>query len=180
MIRYIRSNIVWERAFMRSILPISAILLTSCAAAAPPPETSACAATAEPWRDARDLASGRDAAGAGDARFAAGEAVRLSLHPDGEVAYRTLPQGAGEAASFGGMASVTIEQAGLYRVGLSEPVWVDVVRDGKPAETVRFGAGPACSGIRKAVSFVLQPGPHTVEISGGTIAKVGVIVERMP
>ena len=78
------------------------------------------------------------------------------------------------------MASVTIEQAGLYRVGLSEPVWVDVVRDGKPAETVRFGAGLACSGIRKAVSFELQPGPHTVEISGGTIAKVGVIVERMP
>lgn len=164
---------------MRSILPVFAIFLASCATSAPP-QAETCAAPAEPWRDARAIASGRDAAGADEARFAPGEAVRLSLHPDGEVAYLTLPQGAGEAASFGGMASIAIESAGLYRVGLSEPVWVDVARDGAPAEAVRFGPGPACSGIRKAVSFDLQPGTHAIEISGGEIGTVGVIVERMP
>lgn len=140
----------------------------------------ACASVAEPWQEARTIASARDAAGAAQAPFAVGEAVRLALHPDGEVSYVTLPKGEGEAASFGGMASFTIEQAGTYRVGLSEPVWVDVVQDGKPAATVRFGPGPACSGIRKAVSFTLTPGRHVIEISGGTTAAAGVIVERLP
>jgi hypothetical protein len=106
--------------------------------------------------------------------------VRLSLHPDGEVAYVTLPQGEGETDSFGGMASFTVEQAGTYRVGLSEPVWVDVVEGGKPTEAVRFGPGPACSGIRKTVSFALEPGIHIIEISGSTTDEAGVLVERLP
>jgi len=97
-----------------------------------------------------------------------------------EVASLTLPKGEGEAASFGGMAGFTVDQAGAYRVSLSEPVWVDVVEDGKPAATLRFGPGPACSGIRKAVSFDLTPGPHVLEISGATVAEVGVLIERLP
>jgi len=126
------------------------------------------------------VASASDAARAAQARFATGEPVRLLLLPDGEVTYLTLPKGEGEAASFGGMASFTVEQAGTYRVGLSEPVWVDVVEDGKPAETLRFGPGPACSGIRKAVSFELKPGVHVLEISGGKTPEAGVLVERLP
>lgn len=143
-------------------------------------QPATCATVAEPWRAPRAITSARDAAGAAQASFAIGEAVRLALHPDGEVAYVTLPKGEGEAGSFGGMASVAAEQAGTYRVGLSEPVWVDVVQDGKPAETVRFGPGPACSGIRKAVSFALGRGLHVIEISGGTVAEAGLIVERLP
>ncbi len=164
------------------ILTPMALLSAGASASAQDRETppQACASVAEPWKVPRAIASARDAAGAVQAPFAIGEAVRLSLHPDGEVAYVTLPKGEGEAASFGGMNSFTVEQAGTYRVGLSEPVWVDVVRDGKPAETVRFGPGPACSGIRKAVSFELEPGPHVLEISGGTTAETGVIVERLP
>ncbi len=164
-----------------SLMPI-ALLSASVSASAQEQgaPAEACATIAEPWRAPREIAAARHAAGAAQARFAVGEAVRLALHPDGEVAYLTLPKGEGEAASFGGMASFAVEQAGTYRVGLSEPVWVDVVQDGKPAETVRFGPGPACSGIRKAVSFTLAPGPHVIEISGGTTATAGVIVERLP
>lgn len=78
------------------------------------------------------------------------------------------------------MASFTVEQPGTYRVGLSEPVWIDVVVDGAPAATLRFGPGPACSGIRKAVSFGLRAGSHVLEISGATIAEAGVLIERLP
>lgn len=168
---------------MRTIVLASIALLSAFASASAQdsaPQPLACENVAEPWKAARDLASARDAAEAAQAPFAVGEAVRLTLHPDGEVAYLSLPKGEGEATSFGGMASFTVDQAGTYRVGLSEPVWVDVVEDGKPAETVRFGQGPACSGIRKAVSFALRPGPHVLEISGGTIAEAGVLVERLP
>ena len=165
---------------MRCPVLVPIVLLCASAGAPAQEQPQACASVAEPWQAARAVASALDAAGAAEAGFAAGEAVRLALHPDGEVANLTLPKGEGEAASFGGMASFTVEQAGTYRVGLSEPVWVDVVRDGRPAETVRFGPGPACSGIRKAVSFALQPGPHVLEISGGTGAEAGVLVERVP
>lgn len=168
------------RTFVLALMVVLFCVSTAASAQETQAQPQACATTAEPWKAPRAIAAARDAAGAAQAPFAMGEAVRLTLHPDGEVAYVTLPKGEGEAASFGGMASFTIEEAGTYRVGLSEPVWVDVVQDGKPAETVRFGPGPACSGIRKAVSFALRPGPHVIEISGGTTAEAGVIVERIP
>lgn len=163
------------------VLSLMALLCAGAAASAQqqPAQPQACETVAEPWKAPRAIPSARDAAGAVQAPFAVGEPVRLALHPDGEVAYVTLPQGEGEAASFGGMASFTVEQPGTYRVGLSEPVWVDVARDGKPAATVRFGPGPACSGIRKAVSFALRPGAHVLEISGSTIPEAGVLVERV-
>jgi hypothetical protein len=164
---------------MHKVTLLLLVFISACASASGQ-EQPACASIAEPWKAPRAIASTRDATGAAQAPFAVGEPVRLSLHPDGEVAYLTLPQGEGEAASFGGMASFTVEQAGTYRVGLSEPVWVDVVQDGKPAETVRFGPGPACSGIRKAVSFDLRQGMHVLEVSGGTLPETGVLVERLP
>lgn len=154
------------------------ILLTGGARAAEQPQ-EACATVAEPWRDARNLRAASDRPGLDGARFTPGEAVLFALRPDGEVAYLTLPQGAGEAASFGGLASFSIARAGTYRVGLSEPVWVDVAQDGKPAETVRFGPGPACSGIRKAVVFDLEAGEHVLELSGGTENTVGVLIESV-
>jgi hypothetical protein len=152
------------------------MLLGDGARAAEPPQ-EACAAVAEPWHHARNLRAASDRPGLEGVRFAPGEAVLFELRPDGEVAYLTLPRGEGEAASFGGLAAFSIERAGAYRVGLSEPVWVDVAQDGKPAETVRFGPGPACSGIRKAVVFDLETGEHVLELSGGTENTVGVLIE---
>lgn len=163
---------------MRSITVLCALLLAGCASASAQPEQQACANVAEPWRASRVASSARDAEEAAKVRFSVGEAVRLSLHPDGEVAYVTLPQGEGEPESFGGLASFTIEQAGIYSVGLSQPIWVDVARNGKPAEAIRFGPGPACSGIRKAVAFELRPGPHILELSGSTEREVGILVAR--
>lgn len=152
------------------------MLLTDGARAAEPPQEP-CATVAEPWHDARNLLAASDRAGLDGVRFTPGEAVRFELRPDGEVAYLTLPQGAGEAASFGGLAGFSITQAGAYRVGLSEPLWVDVAQGGRPAGTVRFGPGPACSGIRKAVVFHLEAGEHVLELSGGTENTVGVLIE---
>lgn len=165
---------------MKRAMPLLALVLAGCASAAAQPEQQACASVAEPWRNARAAVSARDAGGAAQARFAPGEAVRFSLHPDGEVAYLTLPQGAGEAESFGGLATFSVEQAGTYSVGLSAPSWVDVVQDGKPAEAVCFGPGPACSGVRKAVAFRLEPGVHVLEMSGNTTPDLAVLIVPAP
>jgi hypothetical protein len=167
---------------MRLMILLSLASLSSGGSAfAQGPDTlpSECVSVAEPWREPRLIGSARDAADAGQTSFGVGEAVKLELHPDGEVAYITLPKEQGEAASFGGMASFTVDHTGTYRVALSEPVWVDVAQDGKPAATVHFGPGPACSGIRKAVSFELRPGLYVLEVSGGLVAKVGVFVELL-
>ncbi|MBV9158847.1 MAG: hypothetical protein JO097_21485 [Acidobacteriaceae bacterium] len=139
----------------------------------------ACAAVAEPWRQARTLASAMDARAANRARFATGQAGSPAAAPDGEVAYVTLPKGAGEAASFGGMATFEAARAGVYRVALEKSAWVDVVADGKPAPTVRFGRGADCSGVQKAVEFRLDAGPHVIELSGSKDRELGIIVSAI-
>jgi hypothetical protein len=159
-----------------AVLTPAALLLAGATNA---PAQQACVAPAEPWHAARALPAARDRSGLAATRFAPGEAVRFALHPDGEVAYLTLPKGAGEEKSFGGVAAFTVTEPGLYRVGLSEPVWVDVVANGVPAESVKFGPGPECSGIRKAVSFRLSAGEHVLEMSGGTEPGLGVVIERV-
>jgi len=94
------------------------------------------AAPAEPWKAARTAVAGRDPDSAVGLKM--GDAVRLSLHPDGEVTYVTLPKGEGEPASLGGLARFSVERAGVYSVGVSEPIWIDIARDGKAIEPVRF------------------------------------------
>jgi len=165
---------------MKRVFPLLALALSACTSAAAQPEQPTCATVAEPWRNARSAVSAHDAAGAAQVRFAPGEAVRFSLHPDGEVAYLTLAQGAGEAESFGGMATFSVEMAGTYSVALSEPSWVDVVQGGKPTEAVRFGPGAACSGIRKTVAFRLEPGEHVLEMSGNTTPDLAVLITPAP
>jgi hypothetical protein len=118
------------------------------------------------WNAAVPLDAATSAGAAGTARFVPGRAIDLRLRPDPEVAYVSLPQGEGEATSFGGLASFRVEQAGRYGVGVGAGAWIDVSRDGKPTETALFGPGPACSPVRKVVAFDLVPGDYVLEISG--------------
>ncbi len=58
--------------------------------------------------------------------------------------------------------------------------WIDVVRDGKPLESIAHGHGPACSGIRKIVDFALQPGRYLVSIDGNEAPEVSILVAAKP
>lgn len=173
---------------MRFTLLLAASVLSGAgaAASASAPDTPAavttpeCAQVPERWSGARAFNSARDESGLAAAGFAMGEPVRLRLHPDGDVSYLTLPKGEGEASSFGGMARFDVAEAGTYRVGLDEPVWVDIVRAGEPAEAVIFGRGPECSGLRKVVGFKLAPGSYTIELSGNIERDIRVLVEPLP
>ena len=156
-------------------LAISLALFASLPAAA-----QDCAELHAPWAQAGQVVSATDPAGFAAARIEAGQAVLLDLHPDGEVAYRSLPQGEGEAASSGGMAVIAIAQPGRWQVAIDRPGWVDLVGTGGPAEALRFGPGEPCSGIRKAVTFALEPGEYVLEVSGVLDGQIGVLVEAMP
>ena len=160
-------------AMMLGLPGNSAAALAECPAeTALPPEYAA-------WPQARAVVAASDQAGLAGAPFAVGEAIDLALHPDGEVAYLTLPKGEGEAASFGGMARFEVAEPGLYRVALGASAWVDVVSGGAPAETVAFGRGEDCSPVRKRVEFRLDPGPHALEISGSADPQFRLMVVRL-
>ncbi|RIV90319.1 homogentisate 1,2-dioxygenase [Aurantiacibacter xanthus] len=128
------------------------------------------------WNATVPLISARNTAELTTSGFAPGQAIALSLHPDPEVAYASLPQGEGEETSFGGLARFTITEAGIYGVGAGSPLWIDVSRDGVPAVPVAYGRGVRCTPIRKVVSFELQPGDYVLEISGSETSQVQLMI----
>jgi hypothetical protein len=174
---------------MRHRFLLAALTLCCSAAihAAPEPAPPACPATPRPVPAAYDgwggnvaIEAARGVEGLAGAPLTPGQGADVRLHPDGQVTYITLPKGAGEAASYGGLARVTIARAGTYRVALGGFVWVDLVRDGKPAATVKFGHGPECTPIRKIVDFELRPGTYTLEVSGSKEPSVRLMILPAP
>ncbi len=165
------------------IAALLALSLAGCATATPPTPPVDCrlALVALPaefaaWTAPRAMTSATAAAGLGAASLRIGEAAELTLHPDGQVTYVTLPKGAGEAASFGGLAKFTVTRAGRYSVAMSRAAWVDVSREGLPTEAAEFGPGPACTPLRKIVSFDLQTGDYVLELSGNATADIHVMI----
>jgi hypothetical protein len=132
------------------------------------------------WATPQALSSATGLAGSDAANFATGEAIDAGLQPDGEVTYLTLPKGAGEAASFGGLASFEVTQAGIYRVALGDFAWVDVDRDGKPLAPAAFGHGPECPAVKKVVDYQLEPGRYVLEISGEKAPQLRLMVLPRP
>ncbi len=164
--------------------PVKRILIACAIVAACVPVLSAqaqevapvCDVVAAPWAGLAAHPSGRTLAEAASVTVMPATGEVLRLHPDHTVVYASLPVGEGEETSFGGMAVIHIDRAGRYMVGMSESAWVDVSQGGTPAEARKFGAGPACSGIRKGVSFDLAAGNALLELSGNMTDQIGVIV----
>jgi hypothetical protein len=132
------------------------------------------------WTSPHTLPSASGPGGTSAAGFATGDAVDVQLHPDGKVTYLTLPKGAGEAASFGGLASFEVTQAGFYRVALGDFAWVDLDRGGKPLAPAAFGHGPECTAVKKVVDYELEPGHYVIEISGEKMPGLRLLILPRP
>ena len=143
------------------------------APAAPPAEYAS-------WTSRPALASAAKAGDLAKAEIAPGKAVTARLHPTKEVVFVTQPEKPGGSVSRGGMLSLKIDQAGTYRVGIGSGAWLDVLKEGKVLDSASHNPGPACTGIRKAVDFALQPGRYVVQISANPADDLGVIVVRRP
>lgn len=130
-----------------------------------------------PWAEPAALSSAKDVSQLSSARLHVGQAARLALHPVEGVRFPAAP---GKSGGHGGLAEVTIEQAGTYHVALSTPAWVDLVADGEALASIAHGHGPKCSSIHKVVDFTLQPGSYTLAISANKGDQAQVLVAKLP
>ena len=77
----------------------------------------------------------------------------------------------------GAVLSFTIARAGVYRVGLSNGAWIDMVRGGKALASVAHDHGPLCTGLRKIVDFRLASGTYRLQLTAmpGPTTRVMVV-----
>jgi len=111
---------------------------------------------------------------------APGRAYAVGLHPTRSVDYVAQPEKPGGSVAFGGMVSLTVDRAGVYRVGLDSGAWIDVLKDGTALVSTAHAPGPACTGVRKTVDFALQPGRYVVQVSANASPKLGLMIVRLP
>lgn len=151
-----------------------------------PPET--CTAKAAPpagmeaWASPAPLPAALAEQDLGKAALKPGQAVAARFAPVAQVKYRVPPEKADGPATYGGLYRLTVSEAGTYRVAASAAPWMDVFSRGSrtPTKTVRFGHGPACTGIGKMVEFALQPGDYLLQFSESLTPDPEIMVVKLP
>jgi hypothetical protein len=106
--------------------------------------------------------------------------LQLQAQPDVTFA---LPPGKASPAreTYAGLATLTINTAGVYRIALDQKVWVDVIANGSSVQARDFQGRPGCNAPHKIVEFLLPAGtPVTLQFSGGNAPTVKVTVTRSP
>jgi len=87
----------------------------------------------------------------------------------------------GDGGAFAGLLRLTVETAGVYRISLDQPVWVDVIANGTVVPAKDFQGRPGCDAPHKIVEFLLPAGSLiTLQFSGSTVRVLKVTVTRSP
>jgi hypothetical protein len=94
-----------------------------------------------------------------------GLATRLILLPASEVTLVASSDHKPKPDTTSGLAALDVPRAGKLDIALSTATYVDLVRDGKVLPSVGHRHADACTGIRKIVTFDVQPGRYVVELS---------------
>jgi hypothetical protein len=140
------------------------MLLTAAANVAPGGAGDAC--NGFTWNVARELALFAGALQTGTAGAAKDSAptlanerlYELALAPQEKVQFVLAPSKKPRAEkTYGGLAKFRVTTAGLYRISLDQPYWVDVVADGKIVPSKDFQGRPGCTAPHKVVEFALSP-----------------------
>jgi hypothetical protein len=161
----------------------------SVALASPPPAEDPCAAFT--WdvsheqtlfrQEAQNLAAGNGAAAA--PTLAIDRLYQLQLRAQTDVAFSTQPgkKMPDEGKTYGGLASLTVETGGIYRIALDQALWVDVIADNSLVQAKDFQGRRGCNAPHKIVEFLLPARkPITLQFSGGRVSTVKVTVTRSP
>lgn len=165
-----------------------ALAASPAAARAEQPASSAECAAAESslpsdlasWISPSPLAAATAVTVLDRAQLQLGRAYQVTLSRTPEVAYLVQPEKPGGSVSYGGLLAVTVPRAGTYRVALGSSAWLDVLTDGAPVASTAHGHGPACSGVRKMVTFPLSAGRHVIQVSANGAPAVAVMVAPAP
>lgn len=108
-----------------------------------------------------------------------GKASYVGLHSTPKVSYVARPTNEGGAVSYGGMFKVEIKQNGTYKVALGNASWLDLIREGKAAQSVAHQEGPKDSGIRKMVDYSLEAGVYTLQLSAGGDSTTALLITKI-
>lgn len=105
----------------------------------------------------------------------------LSLAPQQDVHFvlrpekRSLTDGA-----YAGLARLHVAAAGLYRISIDKPFWIDVIAKDQFVESQDFAGFPGCGPPRKIVVYELPAGDLTLQLSGAVSPRVRVTLTRVP
>lgn len=130
-------------------------------------------------RDAQPSIAGMDAEHAPTLVTATG--YSLALGPQGQVRFvagpgkQSLPDGA-----HAGVVKVRLAHAGLYRVSLDVPAWIDAVAAGQLVPSRAFQGRAGCSAPHKVVEYDLPAGDVWIQISGSMADHARVTVTETP
>ncbi|PVM87404.1 homogentisate 1,2-dioxygenase [Caulobacter endophyticus] len=132
------------------------------------------------WGTKAPLAAATSVVSLPKAALAPGQAYTATLSPTPDVAYAVQPEKPGGTVSKGGLFSLKVETAGSYVIALGTGAWIDVLKDGAAQRSTAHGRGPACSTVRKMVTFDLTPGDYLIQISANAQAELPIMVARKP
>lgn len=128
------------------------------------------------WNDPAPMTAESDSSKASSAMLKVGQAVRMALRPSVDVQYPVAPRKPGKPDSYGGLAQLSIQSAGTYRVAVGTPAWIDIVVDGQAVASTSHAHGPSCTGIRKMVDFKLQPGLYVLQFAANPGSETTALV----
>lgn len=132
------------------------------------------------WTAKKDLTAAKGVADLDKAVLTPGQAFVAVLAPTLEVTYIVQPEKPGGTVSKGGLFAVDIATAGTYTIALGTGAWIDVLKGDAAQRSTGHGRGPACTTLRKMVSFDLQPGRYVVQISANAEANLPIMVAAKP
>lgn len=123
--------------------------------------------------------AGKDAGTA--PQIATDQLYELTLSPQAGVSFAHTPsKKALNDGAYAGLARVRIPAAGVYRVALNSPLWVDVVSEGKVLRSGDFTGNHACKTLSKLVEFQMPAGEVLLQLSGAGQAHVRVALTASP
>jgi hypothetical protein len=113
--------------------------------------------------------------------LATDQLYQLKLRRQSEVSFATPPGRKPDDGTYAGLARLTVDTTGVYRVALDQPLWVDVLANGSLVRAKDFQGRPGCNAPHKIVEFLLPARtPITLQFSGGSTPTVEVTVTRSP
>jgi hypothetical protein len=107
---------------------------------------------------------------------------QLHLTPQDQVTFAANPgKKAPAAGAFAGLAMLKIAAAGVYRIAIDLPVWIDVVSSRSLLAAKDFEGQRNCSAPHKIVEFELPGGqPFILQFSNGMSDNILLTVTASP
>jgi hypothetical protein len=105
----------------------------------------------------------------------------LALTSQDQVHFPAPPGKKPKSGAFAGLVRLRVPTAGVYRVSVDQPFWIDVVSGHELIRSDDFQGAPGCNGPHKIVQFTLPAGQELVlQVSGTASPHTRITVTPAP